>query len=63
MHIVGIDKDGNQRCWWCGGQEFTRARVTPETIVLGVPVATAKPTLRCAHCGEHNDAALTAFTA
>ena len=55
MRIVAIDKDGHQRCWWCGGLEFTQARITRETIVLGIHANVNKPTLRCAHCGEYND--------
>ncbi len=57
MRIIGIDKDGNQRCWWCGGNEFSQARCTKETIVLGVHLNMTKPTLRCAHCGQYSDQA------
>jgi DNA-directed RNA polymerase subunit RPC12/RpoP len=63
MRIVGIDKDGNQRCWWCGGQEFSKARSTRETVVLGVHLTMTKPTLRCGHCGRYSDDAQVARSA
>jgi hypothetical protein len=55
MRVVGIDKQGNQRCWWCGGVEFSQARMTRETVVLGIHASVTRPTLRCAHCGEYSD--------
>ena len=55
MRVVGVDKEGRQRCWWCGGLEFTAARMTRETVVLGIRANVTRPTLRCAHCGECSD--------
>jgi hypothetical protein len=52
MRVVGVDKDGRQRCWFCGGLEFTSARITRETVVLGIHANVTRPMLQCAHCGE-----------
>lgn len=55
MRVVGVDKEGRQRCWFCGGLEFTAARMTREKVVLGIYATVTRPTIRCAHCGEYGD--------
>jgi hypothetical protein len=56
MQIIGVDGQGRQRCWWCGGLEFSRERMTRAVVVLGLHLHTTKPTLRCEHCGEYRSA-------
>jgi hypothetical protein len=55
MQFVGLDKDGNQHCWKCGGQGFTEERVPRATDLLGIHAILTMQKLRCAHCGEYND--------
>ena len=55
MRVIGVDKHGHQRCWWCGGLEFSQVRMTREAVVLGIHANVTRPTLRCEHCGEYND--------
>ena len=55
MLLVGLDTDGNQHCWKCGGQGFTQERVPQATDLLGIHVILTMHKLRCVHCGEYND--------
>jgi len=55
MRFVGLDKQGNQHCWKCGGQVFTQERMTRVSVVLGVRSIFTTQKLRCARCGEYND--------
>ncbi len=55
MRVVGVDKEGRQRCWFCGGLEFTAAQMTREKIVQGIYSTVTGPAVRCAHCGEYSD--------
>ena len=55
MLFVGLDKDGNQHCWKCGGQGFTYEHVPWSTDVLDVHATLTAQKLHCVHCGEYND--------
>ncbi len=55
MRVVAVDKQGHQRCWWCGGLELSQERITRQTVVMGIHANITKPTLHCEHCGEYTD--------
>ncbi len=54
MLFLGLDKDGHQHCWKCGGQGFTLGRTTRTTVALGIRSTFTTPKLRCVNCGEYN---------
>lgn len=65
MKDIQVDQQGQQRCWNCGGRQFTHKRtfrskaigVTAGIATVGVAalgtLATAKK-LKCQRCGEYN---------
>ena len=67
MKDIRIDDQGRQRCWNCGGTNFThkrtfRAKATAvglgvATVGVGAAAAAAgtKKKLKCQSCGEYND--------
>jgi len=55
MLFVGLDKDGNQHCWKCGGQAFTQERITRVSVAPGAPSTSATHRLRCVRCGQCSD--------
>lgn len=67
MKDIRIDDQGRQRCWNCGGTNFTHKRTVRSKVVGGTavvmtgglaaaaaPLATKKK-LKCQACGEYND--------
>jgi hypothetical protein len=52
---VRVDQTGKQRCWNCGGFNFTSQRTTRSKVAFGVGALLANPKLRCVRCGEYND--------
>ena len=52
---IEIDADGRQRCWKCGGQNFTQQRTTRSKVSVGLGAALTKKKLRCVQCGTYND--------
>lgn len=59
MQDIRVDEDGNQRCWKCGGKNFTQKR-TFRAKAIGVPTVVVgalatKKKLQCQSFGEYND--------
>jgi hypothetical protein len=52
---VRLDSSGRQRCWNCGGFNFTQQRTTRSKVAFGLSAALSKAKLRCVRCGEYND--------
>lgn len=52
---IGIDSQGRQRCWACGGQNFTQQRTARSKVGFGLSSLVTKPKLRCVRCNEYND--------
>jgi len=51
---IRIDDQQRQRCWNCGGINFTTQRTTRSKL-FGLLCLLTKPKLRCVRCGEYND--------
>jgi hypothetical protein len=52
---VRLDSSGRQRCWNCGGLNFTQQRTTRSKVAFGLAAALSKAKLRCVRCGEYSD--------
>jgi hypothetical protein len=59
MQDIRIDTDGNQRCWFCGGKNFTEKRTFGSKAALGVGSLLTHKKLKCQSCGEYNDTGST----
>lgn len=55
MKDVRIDKDGDLRCWNCGGKSFNEKRTTRAKVLVGVSALVTKKKLQCHVCWEYND--------
>jgi hypothetical protein len=55
MQDIRIDQQGRQRCWNCGGLNFTQQRTARSKVGFGISSALTKPKLRCVRCSEYND--------
>jgi hypothetical protein len=55
MKDVRIDKDGDLRCWNCGGKSFNEKRTTRAKVMVGVGALVTKKKLQCQVCWEYND--------
>jgi hypothetical protein len=55
MRDICVDVEGQQRCWNCGGRNFTQQRTTRSKVAFGIGAALTKPKLRCVRCNEYND--------
>lgn len=55
MQDVRIDDQGRQRCFNCGGFNFTQQRTTRSKVAFGIGALLANQKLRCVRCGEYND--------
>lgn len=55
MKDIRIDKAGAQRCWNCGGRNFTEQRTLRSRVAFGVGAVLTKKKLRCVRCDEYND--------
>lgn len=55
MKDIEVDEQGRQRCWNCGGLNFTQQRTMRSKVAFGVGALVAKKKLRCVRCGEYND--------
>jgi hypothetical protein len=62
---IRIDDEGNQRCWNCGGKNFTEKRTLRSKVAVGtatvltggvalVGLAAVHKKLKCQNCGEYN---------
>lgn len=52
---IQIDSQGCNRCWSCGGKNFTQGRTTMAKVTVGVGALLTKKKLRCTGCGAWND--------
>ena len=55
MKDIRVDDSGDQRCWNCGGKNFTQQRTMRSKVAFGVGAVLTKKKLRCVQCGEYND--------
>ncbi len=55
MKDVRIDKNGELRCWNCGGKSFNEKRTTRAKVMVGVGALVTKKKLQCQVCWEYND--------
>jgi putative oligomerization/nucleic acid binding protein len=55
MKDIEVDEEGRQRCWNCGGMNFTQQRTARSKVAFGVGALLTKKKLRCVHCGEYSD--------
>ncbi|MPY95460.1 MAG: DUF2510 domain-containing protein [Acidimicrobiia bacterium] len=55
MKDIRVDSLGRQRCWNCGGTNFTQQRTLRSKVTVGVGALATKKKLRCVSCGEYND--------
>jgi ribosomal protein L40E len=54
MQNIRVDEDGNQRCWNCGGKNFTLKRTFRSKVLFGVGALLTHKKLKCQLCGEYN---------
>ncbi len=54
MKNIRIDQWGRQRCWNCGGINFTTKRTGKSWLLLGVGAVLTNPKQRCNRCGQYN---------
>lgn len=59
MKDIRIDADGAQRCWKCGGRNFTQKRTVRAKVIavstVAVGALATKKKLQCQACGAYND--------
>lgn len=55
MKDIRVDSQGRQRCWNCGGLNFTHKRTFRSKALVGVGALLTKKKLKCQSCGEYND--------
>lgn len=55
MKDLRIDPWGRQRCWNCGGINFTTRRTARSWVWLGPFALLTKPKQRCNRCSAYND--------
>ncbi len=52
---IRVDEKARQRCWNCGGLNFTEKRTMRSKAMVGVGALLTKKKLKCQSCGEYND--------